>query len=364
MKEKQKETGEKRRLLRRFEILDLWDRILEELPKTQKEQELRQPKNRYEALSQELYAEESKLREELNGYYLELAEEGNGATPGDGSLRAEVREEISSLKNASANLQRSYINTLVMTDELEARLHDVEKSLKKRKLLKPAPANSVIDLKEQGSKHFAKGMNFYKLFLICFVGSFVGVAIELLWCLFRNGYLESRAGLVYGPFNLLYGAGAVALTLALYRYRNHSSMISFAGGLIVGSALEYACSFGQEALLGSRSWDYSDMPFNLNGRICLLYSIFWGFLGVLWIKNLYPRMAKLILKIPNRVGKAVSWALTVFMIVNITMTAASLARWTERLNGVAPKTAVGALLDERFPDERMERIFANMEFGE
>ena len=93
--------------------------------------------------------------------------------------------------------------------------------------------------------------------LICFSGSFAGVIVELLWCLLRNGYLESRSGLVYGPFNLLYGAGATALTLALYRFRNRNSWISFLGGFLVGSAVEYACSWGQEMIFGSCSWDYS-----------------------------------------------------------------------------------------------------------
>ena len=45
----------------------------------------------------------------------------------------------------------------------------------------------------------------------------------------------------------------------------------FFGGIIVGSVVEYICSLGQEIIFGSRSWDYSHMPFNINGRICLLY---------------------------------------------------------------------------------------------
>ena len=130
--------------------------------------------------------------------------------------------------------------------------------------------------------------------MICIAGSFAGVVVEILWCLFRNGYIESRSGLVYGPFNPVYGIGAVVMTLALYRYRNRSSSISFFGGAVVGSVIEYLLSWGQETLFGSTSWDYSRMPFNLDGRICLLYSLFWGILGVLWIKSLYPRVAQVI----------------------------------------------------------------------
>ena len=89
----------------------------------------------------------------------------------------------------------------------------------------------------------------------------------MLWCFIRHGYFESRAGLVYGPFNLLYGVGATALTLLLYRYRNRSASISFFGGVIIGSAVEYLLSWAQETLFGSTSWDYSAVPLNINGRI-------------------------------------------------------------------------------------------------
>ena len=133
--------------------------------------------------------------------------------------------------------------------------------------------------------------------------------------------------------------------------------------MIVGSAVEYICSWGQELVLGSRSWDYSNMPFNLNGRICLLYSIFWGILGVLWIKNIYPRMAKWILKIPNRAGKIITWLLVAFMIANNVMTSLSLARWVERIQDKPASNGIENWLDDHFPDERMEKIFANMEFS-
>ena len=192
-----------------------------------------------------------------------------------------------------------------------------------------------------------------------------GVVVELLWCLFRNGYLESRSGLVYGPFNPVYGIGAVIMTLTLYRYRNRSSSISFFGGAVVGSVIEYLLSWGQETLFGSTSWDYSRMPFNLDGRICLLYSLFWGILGVLWIKSLYPRVAQVILKIPNRFGKVLTWVMLLFMIVNIALSALALGRFVQRQADPTPAAdPLGQFLDERFPDQRMERVYPNILFVE
>ena len=152
------------------------------------------------------------------------------------------------------------------------------------------------------------------------------------------------------------------LTVCLYKYRNRGSWLSFIGGMLVGSVLEYVCSWGEELVLGSRSWDYSNMPFNINGRICLLYSIFWGLLSVFWIKNLYPRIAKWILKIPNRMGKTITWLLTVFFALNILMSGIAMFRWSRRIEGIEPSNVFWEWVDERFPDERMEKVYANMKF--
>lgn len=294
------------------------------------------------------------VRKQMQEYFPRMLQED---LESDAALRAE------SLKRASSNLSKASKTIYAVKDELAGRMKDIRQQRKKNMLLS-APANATIDQQEQECDHFAKGLNGYKLLLVCFIGSFFGVIIEMLWCLVSRGYIESRAGLVYGPFNLLYGFGAVVLTVTLYKFRNRGAWISFLGGIIVGSVVEYFCSWGQELVFGTRSWDYSKMPFNINGRICLLYSIFWGILGVLWIKNLYPRMAKLILKIPNRVGKICTWVLLAFFVVNTVMSGIALTRWSQRNAGIPAANTFWQTIDERFPDERMEKVYANMVFSE
>lgn len=294
------------------------------------------------------------VRKQMQEYFPRMLQED---LESDAALRAE------SLKRASSNLSKASKTIYAVKDELAGRMKDIHQQRKKNMLLS-APANATIDQQEQEGDHFAKGLNGYKLLLVCFIGSFFGVIIEMLWCLVSRGYIESRAGLVYGPFNLLYGFGAVVLTVTLYKFRNRGAWISFLGGIIVGSVVEYFCSWGQEFVFGTRSWDYSKMPFNINGRICLLYSIFWGILGVLWIKNLYPRMAKLILKIPNRVGKICTWVLLAFFVVNTVMSGIALTRWSQRNAGIPAANTFWQTIDERFPDERMEKVYANMVFSE
>ena len=303
------------------------------------------------------------LEKELEQTYQEIAQSAGGADEREG-LERTVQASLDCLRRNKSSIFSTYQRTSAMEDELRARYQDMKRSRERKWYRLNPPANSTIDLQEKQQNHFARGLNGYKLMLICFVGSFLGVVIETLWCLLRHGYIESRAGLVYGPFNLLYGAGAVVLALALYRFRNRGRWLSFLGGMLVGSVVEYVCSWGQEALFGSRSWDYSAMPFNLNGRICLLYSCFWGVLGVLWIKDVYPRMAKWILKVHNRPGKIITWCCTIFLAFNAVISLVTVYRWSERVQDVPAENGFWEMIDQRFPDERMERIYANMEFGE
>ena len=276
-----------------------------------------------------------------------------------------IREELSYMRQTREILKEKLQLTNAAIDEVETRLTEREKREKKRlRLLPAAPTNAQIDYRERKSRHFAQGMTFYKLFWVFFIGCFLGVVLETLYCMVQRGHYESRVGLIYGPFNLVYGIGALALSLALYRFRNRGRVFSFVGGFIVGTVIEYACSWFQEAVFGSTSWDYSNMPYNIHGRVCLLYSLFWGILGILWIKDIYPRMAQWILKIPNRVGKTLTWMLLVFMVFNTAMTGLTALRWTARRHGVPAQNALDAYIDAHYPDERMQKIFANAEFTE
>lgn len=315
-----------------------------------------------EQASQQLLSVVKEAEQELESSYQSLAKEAVDRE-GNSKFDQQIQSKIDSLHQVNNNLKQAHQQTITMEDELSARFRDMQKSRDRKWYRLNPPANATIDLEEKRRSHFAQGINAYKLMLVCFVGSFAGVVVESIWCVLRHGYLESRAGLVYGPFNLLYGVGAVTLTLALYRFRNRGRWLSFLGGMLVGSVVEYICSWGQELILGSRSWDYSKMPFNLNGRICLLYSCFWGLLGVLWIKDIYPRMAKWILKLPNRAGKICTWCATIFLVINCVVSMVAVWRWAERVHEVPASGSFWEMVDEHFPDERMEKVYANMQFG-
>ncbi len=311
----------------------------------------------------------------INQYYDEMAgievnvEKGRNVNtdfPGENpnALEKDVEAQVKSLLRTSRNLGEANRSILAMADELNARLKDMRKSVRHKKFLIKTPVNAAIDFEEQAIGHFARGMNAYKVMLIFFFGSFVGVLVELLWCFVKHGYFESRSALLFGPFNPVYGIGAVALSLGLYNFRNRGSWLSYLGGFFVGSAVEYFCSWFQELVFHSTSWDYSEMSFNLNGRICLIYSLGWGLLGMIWIKSLYPRIASCILKIPNKIGKSLTIAIIIFLLFDSLISGAAVWRWEERLREVPATSSISMALDSFFPDERMEKVYANLEFQE
>ena len=117
----------------------------------------------------------------------------------------------------------------------------------------------------------------------------------------------------------IYGMGAVSLILLL-RYFNKNNYTLFFGGCLVGSIVEYMLSFFGELIFNVRWWDYSNEFLNINGRICLLYSIFWGILSLVLIKIINPIIDKFIDYIKKKVNikylKALTCVATIFMIFN------------------------------------------------
>lgn len=218
------------------------------------------------------------------------------------------------------------------------------------------------DSKEEGKEHFAKKYGFYKLFWIFLIGSFLGVVIEVLFCLVVRGHYESRVGLVYLPLNLLYGFGTLFMSLGLHWARNKNNWIIFLGGFVIGSVYEYFCSWMQQSVFGSVSWQYDALPLNLHGRINVLFSCFWGILAIVWVKLLEPLMCKWIQKIPNKLGKPLTWILIVIVALDAVLSIAAVWRWGDRLLDIPPSNSFDVYLDNHFPNERLEKIYPNMDF--
>ncbi len=208
---------------------------------------------------------------------------------------------------------------------------------------------------------FAQGCSPTKLIWIFFIAALLGDIIETLFCRATMGIWMSRSSLIYGPFSIVWGLGAVMFTALLYRYKDKSEGYLFLAGTIVGGAYEYVCSVFTELVFGTVFWDYSHIPFNLAGRINLLYCFFWGIAAAVWMKVLYPRLSRLIERIPMKAGKVLTWVIVVFMVFNMSISALALGRYQQRQAAPdVPTNGFTEFLDHYYPDERIHQVYPNM----
>ena len=96
-----------------------------------------------------------------------------------------------------------------------------------------------------------------------------------------------NTGFLIGPFCPIYGFGAIIMILFLNEFKSNSILLFFIS-FIVLTLWEYIVGVLLEKFFSTKYWDYSDHKFNYKGRICLINSIAWGILGVLFINYIHP----------------------------------------------------------------------------
>ena len=202
-------------------------------------------------------------------------------------------------------------------------------------------------------------IGFYELFYIFLFGCVFGYIVEVLWSYYRFKIFINHTALVIGPFNLVYGCTAAVLTLVLYKYRKSNIYKLFFLALLTGSVLEYFISFSMEKLVGFVAWDYSRYLFNINGRICLKYSIFWGILGVAWIKLFQPKVLSVIKKIPKAEGNILLKIFIVFMTLDWALTFIAVYRAQDKEKGIEPRNKFEEVLDNTFNKDYLSNMYNN-----
>ena len=192
-----------------------------------------------------------------------------------------------------------------------------------------------------------------------------------------KGVVESRKSFIYGPFCGIYGLGAVIMIVGLQKFKKNNYTL-FAGGFIIGSIVEYVISLIGELIFNIKWWDYSNMPFNINGRICIWYSFFWGLLAIYLMTHVNPKVDKFIEKIPKNILRNTTIILTIFLFFDFLLTCFALKMFYVRLvnnydldiKGVDSyiakytelyeKPGIKKFVDKHFSDEKMMKIFPNI----
>lgn len=236
-------------------------------------------------------------------------------------------------------------------------------------------------IKKEKKKITILGINLWEILAYFIIYSIAGYLLETCFALVRYGVIESRQSFLYGPFCSIYGVGAVVMVIFLQYFKKNWATL-FVGGFLIGSVTEYLMSLIGELILHVKWWDYSNLPFNLNGRICFEYSLFWGILAIFLMKVIHPRirnlMALILKKSSAKFTKTAIIVITVFMLVDCIISAYAIKLFTIRMVSeynldVANKESIYKLNDYinkskfsstirnvLFSDKKMVRTYPNL----
>ena len=170
--------------------------------------------------------------------------------------------------------------------------------------------------------------NIKDIFLWFLLYSCIGWIYETILCSVKERRFINR-GFLNGPYCPIYGVGAVVNLLALGRFTNPA--VLFFAGAIMDCTLEYITSWGMEKLFHARWWDYSHYRFNIQGRICLLGAIVFGFGGVLIIDVVQPQVERLTAMIPLLAVHVICAVAAIVVIIDTIVTVVGIVGLSERL---------------------------------
>ena len=197
------------------------------------------------------------------------------------------------------------------------------------------------------------------LYLSLFIlGSWIGFVHENILNIIK-GQPELRQGLIYEPLIPIYGIGLLLFYIVFEKIGFSISKVRvFFVSFIIGGLFEYGCSFVQEKLFGTISWDYSYLLLNFNGRTSVFHACCWGIAGVLFY-NMLPK-----LQIKNHLFnhpalRRVVFCMSFLVFCDCFISTLACYRQEARRMNQAPSNGIEVFLDEHFPDERLNMIFNN-----
>lgn len=167
--------------------------------------------------------------------------------------------------------------------------------------------------------------NFYMHFYFFSIYSFIAWCMETTYATIKNHKFVNR-GFLSGPFCPMYGFGALILVRVLTPLVHYNLFLFFIAATLLTSIIEYITGYILEKLFNSTWWDYSEDPFNINGRICLLFSLLWGVLSILFIKIIHPFFSNFSSIVYNYYGRLFLNILFLYFILDFTATLVSLSK--------------------------------------
>ena len=194
----------------------------------------------------------------------------------------------------------------------------------------------------------------YNILWIFLIYSFLGWCTEVIYAAIVRGKFVNR-GFLNGPLCPIYGVGVFSVIEILYPYKENIILL-FLGSVVLTSFIEYITGYILETVFHNRWWNYSNNKYNINGYICLKFSIVWGVVCFLIIELVHPVIAMFIKYMPFVLGIVLLGLFLAIYIVDLCVTIATILKFNKRLE------AIDALSKKLhvMSDEIGESIFGNV----
>lgn len=203
--------------------------------------------------------------------------------------------------------------------------------------------------------------SYFKLYWLFIFGSLLGVLLEGLWCLAFYGNWETHVVTVFEPLCVLYGFGMVGCYIGAVVLSDKKLPHRFIAFVLTGSIIEIICGAILEYGLHMKAWDYSGCFMNFKGYVSLSMSLLWGFLGIAFSRAV-PLIDKAFAKMKGGFWHGVCAVMSVFLAVDVAVTAGCFIRWSERHRGIEPSNQIEILIDRKFDDEMMQKRYIEWRF--
>lgn len=183
-----------------------------------------------------------------------------------------------------------------------------------------------------------QGLDLYQILWFFMTYAFLGWCAEVVYAAVTTGEFVNR-GFLNGPLCPIYGFGVIGVVFALSPVEDQLLLL-FLGSVLLTSALEWLTGLVLEKLFDNKWWDYSDKPFNLNGYICLAFSLLWGLACVFVIRIIHPTVIAMVDLLPLLMGWIIVGAGVIAFVTDFSVTVFAVIGFNknlEQLEGIAKR---------------------------
>ena len=172
-------------------------------------------------------------------------------------------------------------------------------------------------------------MSIYYSILYFFVYGFLGWCTEVIFAAFKQHRFVNR-GFLNGPICPIYGVG-VTLVIACLEAFQSNLLLLYISSVILVTVLEGVTGWAMDKLFHNKWWDYSKLPFNIGGYVCLLFSLIWGVACVFVVYFVHPLIHQVLSLIPHTAGIALIAILGIALLSDMIVTTSAIVKFNQYL---------------------------------